>query len=684
MKLNFIKNSSLKIRLAGSILLVAISILSVMFVINFIISRNFMFNNIEQNARNLTTARINELEKILKPLEKIPAGIAAFLESEDISREDIYTIIPRFLAANDDVYGICIAFEPVKKGDKATLDAPYFFKDKGSINDLNVKDSYDYTIWDWYQIPKMMNKAMWSEPYFDEGAGDVLMLTYSVPWYKEVNGNKILQGIVTVDLALDKLQKIVSSTKILDDGYAFLISKKGTFLTYKNSDVLLHQTIFSIADEYQKPEYREIGKKMIAGESGFADIDEFDTGENFRLFYAPVKVNSWSMGLMIPKDELFADVSELNFLLYFIGLVGIGLLTFFTFMITSRLTKPLKLVSTIASEVASGNIKSAKSSIIELTESNKQIDLMMNIDKNQIKDETVLLLRSFYIMLEGLDSLTQRVRLAVIQIVSSNNVINSSVKELEEAITTQAASTGEVTASANEINNNVNSLSVSVNKFSDNIVNADQLLNEGIEYIEEIRKAMDSIVNLTNSMVNKLNLISRKTSNINKVTSTIAGIADRTNLISLNAAIEAEKAGDFGTGFGVIAREIRRLSDNTSNSLMEIESIVNEVQNSVDDGVTSIKDFSIEAKKSYNYVNSVAEKLSRIIDFNKNLNPEFDEVNSKIQFQLESAGQISDSMIHLSSNAAHLKDTLKEFLSISQKLNEAVVSLRDSVKQFNL
>ena len=110
---------------------------------------------------------------------------------------------------------------------------------------------------------------MWSEPYFDEGAGNIIMSTYSVPFYQILKGERKLLGIVTADISLAWLQKMVYSIKIAETGFAFLISKKGTLITHPRQDLVMNHTIFSLADKFNKPELHKLGKSMITGETNF-------------------------------------------------------------------------------------------------------------------------------------------------------------------------------------------------------------------------------------------------------------------------------------------------------------------------------------------------------------------------------------------------------------------------------
>ena len=148
--------------------------------------------------------------------------------------------------------------------------APYYYRADGALRFKTLGgESYQYFEKDWYQIPRELETPQWTEPYFGEGGG-ILMSSYAVPFYKNVDGQRKLTGVVVVDISLEHLRDIVSSIRILQSGYGFLISKNGTFVTHPLKDYIMNETIFSVAEERNDPSLRETGRKMIKGQSGFS------------------------------------------------------------------------------------------------------------------------------------------------------------------------------------------------------------------------------------------------------------------------------------------------------------------------------------------------------------------------------------------------------------------------------
>jgi methyl-accepting chemotaxis protein WspA len=195
---------------------------------------------------------------------------------------------------------------------------------------------------------------------------------------------------------------------------------------------------------------------------------------------------------------------------------------------------------------------------------------------------------------------------------------------------------------------------------------------------------MQHMEEASKSISGRLGTINEKAENITNVVITITKVADQTNLLSLNAAIEAEKAGEYGRGFTVVAREIRRLADQTAVATLDIEQMVKEMQTAVAAGVMEMDKFIAEVRHSAEDVEKISTQLALIIERVQALSPQFEDVNEAMGQQSEHAREINSAMIHLSEEMLQTSESLKEsFLAIGQ-LNEAAKGLQDEVSRFKI
>jgi sigma-B regulation protein RsbU (phosphoserine phosphatase) len=319
-------------------------------------SRKMIEGNLETRAHNLVSSTVNRVDAVLAPVQKVPENLAAFLENNTYTEKELIALLKAVVERNPDIYGAAVAFEPNAFEKGRRYFAPYFWRTKKGLEfSLLGGRDYDYFSLDWYQIPKELGRPQWTEPYFDVGGGNILMSTYSVPFYRKEGGRRLLAGIVTADISLEWLRDVVSSIKVLQTGYGFLTSRNGTFITHPSKGMIMNETIFSIAEEKRDRRLREIGRRMIAGGSAFIPVGTVFGKESW-LCYAPVPSSGWTLSVVFPKDELYHDVNRLTANAALLAAAGIMLLSFVIVLISRSITRPLRAMAKATEEMAKGNL----------------------------------------------------------------------------------------------------------------------------------------------------------------------------------------------------------------------------------------------------------------------------------------------------------------------------------------
>jgi methyl-accepting chemotaxis protein WspA len=287
-------------------------------------------------------------------------------------------------------------------------------------------------------------------------------------------------------------------------------------------------------------------------------------------------------------------------------------------------------------------------------------------------------------MLGNLRKLLNNVQKAGIQVTTSATEIAASAKQQEATGIEQAQTSVEILSTTKEISANTSQLlktmeeATSVADYTTNAT-ADAQTN-----LKRMDQTMQHMVTATDSINAKLAALSEKASNINSVLITITKVADQTNILSLNAAIEAEKAGDAGRGFSVVATEIRRLADQTSVSTWDIEQMLKEMQSAVSASVMGMDKFSEEIRRSVGEVRQVGEQLSSVMDQVQKLAPQFDLVLQGMQSQAIGASQISDTMMQLNDATQQTVESLKATSEAVHQLQYAAGDLQSSVATFSV
>ncbi len=293
---------------------------------SYFFSRRTIEKNINEGARNLAQATVGRIEASLRSVQKIPLNDRYFVESTPLDPAALHDLLFNVLESNADICGAAIAFEP-GKGQNVRGFAPYVYRSDRTIAFTELaSERIDYTLADWYQIPKELSRPEWSEPYYGEGRDRTLKSTYSVPFYMTAKGQKRLAGVIAVDISLKRLQAIVSSVKVLQTGYAFLISQNGTVVTHPRSELIMNATIFGMAEEAGDTSLRELGRRMIKGESGLVPLGPGPLGPASLMYYAPIPSNNWSLAVVFPVAELMADVRRFSMIASILAVFGLAAL----------------------------------------------------------------------------------------------------------------------------------------------------------------------------------------------------------------------------------------------------------------------------------------------------------------------------------------------------------------------
>ncbi len=287
-------------------------------------------------------------------------------------------------------------------------------------------------------------------------------------------------------------------------------------------------------------------------------------------------------------------------------------------------------------------------------------------------------------MVDNLRKLINNVQKAGIQVTTSATEIAASAKQQEATGIEQAQTSIEILSTTKEISANTAQLLKTMEGATAVADYTTSATAEAQTNLKRMDQTMGRMVAATDSINAKLAALSEKASNINSVLTTITKVADQTNILSLNAAIEAEKAGDAGRGFSVVATEIRRLADQTSVSTWDIEQMLKEMQSAVSASVMGMDKFSEEIRRSVGEVRQVGEQLSSVMDQVQKLAPQFDLVLQGMQSQAVGASQISDTMMQLNDATQQTVDSLKATSEAVHQLQYAASDLQSSVATFSV
>jgi methyl-accepting chemotaxis protein WspA len=416
--------------------------------------------------------------------------------------------------------------------------------------------------------------------------------------------------------------------------------------------------------------------ERLAGQARMAEIQAALQGRIAEMDNALEGLRRLSVGIREAARRNAADIREFNrFFVLIAGLAAIGFMVVIGWFTARRILGPIDKAVAFADTIAKGDLTA-------------RIDLDRNVFLSRFRlgrnDEIGKLVSKLREMAESLNALIGQVQQSGLQVNTSATELSAAAREQQATVTKQMESTKRVNHSVGEISNVSESLVDTMQQVATMSNETAEFATSGQEGLERMKSAIGHMEDASRSISGKLEVINEKATSITSVVTTITKVADQTNLLSLNAAIEAEKAGEYGRGFTVVAREIRRLADQTAVATLDIEKTVQDMQTAVSAGVMEMDAFIKEVRDSAEDVARISEQLDRIIEQVKVLSPNFDQVTQSMQSQTSRAREISRAVGQLADEMTQTAEGLKESFEAIEQLNDAARGLQDEVSRFTV
>jgi methyl-accepting chemotaxis protein len=505
--------------------------------------------------------------------------------------------------------------------------------------------------------------ALVTEPYVYQGK----LIVEQV--YPIVIDRKFM-GIAGVDFALADVEADLRRVAAQDQIDLFLISSRGRFVaatTDPPEDADVDSEGILKTREVDDTQYAEL----------FADLQgvgrrtrlkhELDPVDGQRYYFAAASISSgdWTLVLRESEANILAPIRrELGYRLS-VALTGLAVIIGLLLVMSYRWGRRVRTAAEAAERIARG-------------------DLTEEIQPSTVPDETGALLCSVHRMTANLNELVGQVKQSSVQLNSTATELAATSRQQEANASTFGASTNQIAAATREISATSSELVQTMQDVHDVAVDTARLAVSGRQGLEEMESNMRGLEQATSSIGDKLAVINHKANNITGVVTTITKVADQTNLLSVNAAIEAEKAGEYGVGFLVVAREIRRLADQTASATLDIEQMVQQMQGAVSEGVMEMDRFTDKVRRSVQGVEEISRHMEEIIERVRANTERFVRVNESMQSQSEGAAQISSAMAQLTESATQTTQSIGEYCHAAHDLRSAISALQSSIATFQL
>jgi methyl-accepting chemotaxis protein WspA len=489
-----------------------------------------------------------------------------------------------------------------------------------------------------------------TEPYSYEGK-------YMVEQTAPIMINGEFAGLAGVDRSLEDVDDFLKKTATFKTEQYLLVSRRGRVISATMDPTMRTRLIEDTPYlEYLKPLYtRAVNESMIL----FTDPV---TGEQRYLAGIRIPTGEWSLWISVTREEVLAPVWSRLRKVLFIVVLGALLALAISFRLVRSPIERVERAAAAAARVTAGDLTTAVSS--------------------EVQDESGVLLRGLGAMVTALSGLIGKIKASGVQLTSAASDIAAAANRQREITAGFGASTSQIAASITEISATSQELLQTMHEVASASNDTAAVANRGRGDLERMEATMQALASATASISSKLAVIAERANNIGAVVTTISKVAEQTNLLSLNAAIEAEKAGEYGLGFSVVAREIRRLADQTDVATLDIGRIVTEMRSAVSSGVMEMDRFGEQVRRGVSEATELGVQLAEIIEGVERLKPRFESAHQGMQAQVAGAGQISDAMLQLREVAVISGESSQALADTSGQLLQAVDALRAEIIRF--
>ncbi|TGE38931.1 methyl-accepting chemotaxis protein [Desulfosporosinus fructosivorans] len=601
--------SSVRAKTLLTILPLIILTLVAMTTISYKYSESLLSNEIQNKMSAELEGTIKDIEKQLTEHGTLIKGIASTVRSADgsFSPEQYTSLLENNVTNSDVTFGSGLFYEPYAYRQDVKYYGPYAYKDNDKIiyTDEYSDEKYDYPNQDWYKTGKnSTEKIVWTAPYYDE-VTDVTMITACVP-LRDKQGAFI--GVATGDLDFVTLQKLILDIQLNIKADVYLINKEGQYLANPDQEKVMKAKI----TEDPNQSLSEAAKTMFNGQEG---TFTYSKDGSRRVYYAPIPGFGWTLAIDVSETDLFAPLSALLYRMLMIFGVAIVVIGAVLLLYSRYIVENIKMVNQFATAIVQGDL--SKSIVVRSKDEFGQMTENLNTMMGNFKGIIEGIVNSSQQLAASAEELTASAdegSRTTEQIAASIQEVSDGVKQKLEGVDATAQSAQLVSEHMHMITRDIQSVTEGSLTTSEKAATGNSVVRKAVDEMQAIRSKVTEAADVVNSL-------GIKSGEIGEIVALITNIAAQTNLLALNAAIEAARAGEQGRGFAVVADEVRKLAEQSSDAAGKISGLVGEIQKETTKAVKTMNDGTAAVQDGITMVNSAGEAFQDILqgvnDFSK-------------------------------------------------------------------
>src|SRR5574344_1051322 len=506
--------------------------------------------------------------------------------------------------------------------------------------------------------------------------------------------NGKLFGCYVGTVSLATLQRLTDKVKVGKEGYAYVVAGDGTLIAHKDKTFIMQNQLQATDEQSGVIGLNAVGHEMINHKTGIGTIKELKTGVVSYVYYVPINNTPWSLGLTVPKSQIMHSAYTLRNLIIVISSIVAFLLLVISGFFISKSLKPLGFVGKTINSIADGDADLTQK--LRISRKNEIAELVNGF--NRFVEKLHSIISRIKNSKDDLGSVDGELQSSIADTASSITQILANIESLEHMIQTQASGVSQAGAAVEQMIGNINAVDGSMTKMAGAFSDLEQNTEQGIARQKSVNE--------------RIQQIEEQSAMLQDANKAISAIASQTNLLAMNAAIEAAHAGEAGRGFSVVADEIRKLSETSSGQSKTIGAELKKIRASIAEVVQDSNDTTTLFNSVSTHINQTDELVQQIKGAMQEQQTGSKQITDALKIMMDSTEEvrtaskemsqgnkaileeikllqnatmtIKDSMAEMSTGAKGISSTSSHLTEISKKMENSIKQIGSEIDLFKV